>query len=431
MDDGGGETHCDVVVLGAGMAGVAAARALSQGELRLTLLEGRDRIGGRVHTLRDLGSLPVEAGAEFIHGNGAATWTDARQAGLRTVAVPYSGSWFRLGGQRRWLPLHLTHPGVWRSFDILWSLGRLRGPDRSAAEFIDAKGYRGRARELARLTLTAHLPGGVDEVGVQGLAADGVLHLENGVNHRVLDGYDTLASHIATGLRVEHGFTVRSVEWDGHGVKVTGADGRTIAAAAAVSTLPHGVLASGSVRFEPDLPDTKRQAIERIATGAVAKVLVVFDEPFWPARMTQLVCGEGPVTLYWPTGYRADGGAGSAVLSAYATGPRARALSEAGADGALERVLDDLCALYPEVPVRRLVRDTRVVDWLTDPFAHGGYTFLPPGAVGARADLAAADTGRLFWAGSATHWHPVADTVEAAFLSGLRAARQVSVALSA
>jgi monoamine oxidase len=119
------------------------------------------------------------------------------------------------------------------------------------------------------------------------------------------------------------------------------------------------------------------------------------------------------------------------VLSAYATGPRARVLSEAGADGAVERVLDDLCALYPEVPVRRLVRETRVVDWLADPFAHGGYTFLPPGAVGARADLAAADTGRLFWAGSATHWHPVADTVEAAFLSGLRAARQVSAALPA
>jgi monoamine oxidase len=251
------------------------------------------------------------------------------------------------------------------------------------------------------------------------------------VNHRVLDGYDTLASHIATGLRVEHGFTVQSVEWDERGVRVTGADGRSIDAAAAVSTMPHGVLASGSVRFEPGLPDRKRQAIERIATGAVTKVLLVFDEPFWPARMTQLVCGDGPVTLYWPTGYRAADGDGSAVLSAYATGPRARALSEAGADAAVERVLDDLCALYPEVPVRRLVRETRVVDWLTDPFAHGGYTFLPPGAVGARADLAAADTGRLFWAGSATHWRPVADTVEAAFLSGLRAARQVSVALSA
>lgn len=444
MNHDASATSTDVLVIGAGMAGVSAARALSQGGLRVTVLEGRDRIGGRVHSLRDFGGSPVEAGAEFIHGKGAATWTDVRQAGLRTVAVPYSGSWFRLGGRRRWLPLHLTHPGVWRSFDILWSLGRLRGPDRSAAEFIADKGYSGRARELARLTLTAHLPGGVEEVGVQGLAADGVLHLESGVNHRVIDGYDTLAAHIATGQRVEHGVTVSEVEWSADGVRVATTGGTTFTAAAAVSTLPHGVLAADSVRFAPELPKSKQLALERISTGPVAKVLLGFEERFWPARMTQLVCGDGPVTLYWPTGYgcehppsagsASDGAGGSprlAVLSAYATGPRARALSEAGPEGALQRVLDDVCALYPEVPVRQLLRETRVVDWLADPFACGGYTFLPPGAVGARADLAAPDTGRLFWAGSATHWHPVADTVEAAYLSGLRAARQVSAALMA
>ncbi len=448
MSNSGSAMNTDVVVIGAGMAGVSAARALSQGELRVTVLEARSRIGGRVHSLRDFGGAPVEAGAEFIHGKGAATWTDVRQAGLRTVAVPYSGSWFRLGGRRHWLPLHLAHPGVWRSFDILWSLGRLRGPDRSAASFIEAKGYSGRARELAALTLTAHLPGSIDEVGVQGLASDGVLHLESGVNHRVIDGYDTLAAHIATGQQVEHGFAVTEIEWSDDGVRVTAADGRCITAAAAVSTLPHGVLSSGSVRFLPVLPEAKQQAVKRIATGAVTKVLLGFEESFWPARMTQLVCGDGPVTLYWPTGYGPGAAAGHgdtagrgmsggrgtaplAVLSAYATGPRAAALSAAGPDEAIARVIDDLCDLYPRTPVRRLLRETRVVDWLTDPYACGGYTFLPPGAVGARADLAAPDTGRLFWAGSATHWHPVADTVEAAYLSGLRAARQVSAALMA
>ena len=144
--------------------------------------------------------------------------------------------------------------------------------------------------------------------------------------------------------------------------------------------------------------------------------------------MTQLVCGDGPVTLYWPTSYGTDG---PAVLSAYATGPRAAALSSAGDDSATEIVLADLQALYPGVPVDRLVRSTRFVDWTTDPDSRGGYTFLPTGSVGAREGLAAADTGALFWAGSATHWTPVADTVEAAYLSGLRAARQVSAHLRA
>jgi len=142
--------------------------------------------------------------------------------------------------------------------------------------------------------------------------------------------------------------------------------------------------------------------------------------------MSQLVCGTGPVTLYWPTAYGTDG---PAVLTAYATGPRAAALSAAGSDRAVDIVLDDLARVLPHGRPRARMRGVRYVDWLTDPKALGGYTFLPPGAVGARADLAAPTTGALFWAGSATVWHPIADTVEAAFLSGQRAAREVGAYL--
>lgn len=420
------DNQYDVIVIGAGVAGVAAARALAQGGWSVVVLEAGARVGGRVHTIRDFVDVPVEAGAEFVHGGGAATWGDVRAAGLRTTPVPYRWSWFNLAGRTRWLPVHLMHPGVWRSFDILWSLGHLTGGDRSAARFISDKGYTGRARELAALTLTAHLPGSVDEVGVAGLGADGVLHLEGGVNHRVLDGYDSLPAHMATGLDVRHGERVRRVAWAPDGVQVTVAGGMTFGARAAVTTLPHGVLRAGVVEFDPVLPPAKQAAVERIATGAVGKVLLAFDDRFWPARMTQLVCGDGPVTLYWPTSYATDG---PAVLSAYATGPRAAAMSAAGPDDAIDMVLDDLARLYPGVRARRLLRRARVVDWATDPNALGGYTFLPPGAVGSRADLAASSTGALFWAGSATTWQPVADTVEAAYLSGLRSARHVSAHL--
>lgn len=418
----------DVVVIGAGMAGVTAARALASGGARVVVVEAGDRIGGRVSTVRDFAAAPVEAGAEFIHGVGAATWADARAAGLRVQPVPYLRySWFHIGGSTRWLPFHLAHPGVWRSFDILWTLGHLQGDDLSAADLIARKGYRGRARELAQLTLTAHLPGGVDEVGVRGLAADGVLHLEEGLNHRVLDGYDTLPAHVATGLDVRFGFRVQSVHWSDEGVVVTATDGRSIVARAGVSTLPHGVLAGGAISFDPVLPAGKVDAISRIATGAVYKVLLHFDEAFWPRRMAQLVCGTGPVTLYWPSSFGTDG---PPVLVAYATGPRARALSDAGPDAAVDIVLDDLARVLPHSRARQRLIAARVIDWLTDPNAQGGYTFLPAGAVGARAGLAAPDTGALLWAGSATVWSPVADTVEAAYLSGLRAARQATALLA-
>jgi monoamine oxidase len=420
-------THADVLVLGAGMAGVTAARALAGGGARVIVLEAGERVGGRVHTVRDFAEVPIEAGAEFIHGARAATWTDVRALGVRVQPVPYRYSWCHLGVRTRWLPVQLMHPSVWRCFDILWALRHWRGGDMNAASFIEARGYRGPAGELAQLTLTAHLPGSVEEVGIRGLVADGVLHLEEGLNHRVLDGYDLLPQHIASGLDVRFGRRATTITWSTDGVEVTTAGGDTFSGRTAVTSLPHGVLASGAVRFDPALPEPKLAAIARISTGAVAKVLLRFDERFWPRHMAQLVCSTGPVTLYWATSFGTDG---PPVLTAYATGPRARALSEAGPDKAPEIVLDDLGRLYPRVRPHRRVREVRFVDWLTDLNACGGYTFLPPGSVGARNALAAADTGALLWAGSATSWSPVADTVEAAYLSGLRAARQASTILN-
>lgn len=413
----------DVVVIGAGMAGVTAGRALAGGGATVAVVESSGRVGGRVRTVRDFAGTPVEAGAEFVHGARAATWTDVRQAGLRTQPVPYRWSWFRIGDTTRWLPLQLLHPGVWPAFDILRSLHRHDAHDMSAAAFIARKRYRGRAGELARLTLTAHLPGGVDDVGVGGLVSDGVLHLEEGLNHRVLDGYDLLPHHVATGLDIVYGFRVATVSWGEDGVEVRADDGRTVSARAGVITLPHGVLASGAIVFDPALPASKLEGIGRIATGPVAKLLLAFDERFWPRRMGQLVCGSGPMTLYWPTSFATDG---PPVLIAYATGPRAAVLSELGHDAAVDVALSDLERHFPKARPRRLLTGSRFVDWLTDPDARGGYTYLPPGAVGARAQLAAADTGALVWAGSATVRSPVADTVEAAYLSGLRAAREAS-----
>jgi monoamine oxidase len=418
--------QADVVVLGAGMAGLTAARALADGGARVIVVEARDRIGGRVYTLRDFAEAPVEAGAEFIHGSRAATFTAVRTAGLRTQPVRHRYLWAHLGQSTQWFPVQLLYPDTWPSLSIMWTLRRQRGQDTSAASFIETKGYRGRGRELARLTMSGHLPGSPEQIGIHGLVADGVLRLDEGLNHRVLDGYDRLPQQAAAGLDIRLERRVARISWGPEGVQVTTRGGEAFAGRTAISSLPHGVLASGAVTFDPGLPESKVRAIKRIATGAVAKVLLRFDERFWPRRMAQLVCGTGPVTIYWATSFGTDG---PPVLSAYATGPRAEALSEAGPDKAPDVVLDDLERVFPRARPRSRVRDVRFVDWLTDPNAYGGYTYLPPGAVGARAALAAADTGPLLWAGSATMWHPMSDTVEAAYLSGLRAARQASAIL--
>jgi monoamine oxidase len=412
----------DVIVIGAGMAGATAARELVRGGISACVVEGRERVGGRIHSLRDFCGAPVEAGAEFIHGVGAETWPDARAAGLSVRPSPHTrDTMFNIGYGTHWLPRVLLHPGVWPTFTILRRLGRMQPPDMSGREFIERRGYRGRARTLAQMVLTAHLPGSIDEVGVLGLKDDGVLKLETGLNHRINEGYDRVVEHIAHGLDLEYGFTVDTIEWSPAGVMLRSTDGRERSARAVVCTMPVGVLQSGSVRFVPELPETKRGALRAMVMGPVLKVLLHFEEPFWPRKLSTLGCGVGPITLYWNVFYHTTDQ--PAVLTAYCTGPRAAALSAMSEAEAVDVVLKDLRTHFPTGTPKLLAH--RRIDWGTDPLACGGYTFLRPGGVGARARLAAADTGALFWAGSATAVRTIAATVEGAFVSGLRAASEV------
>ncbi len=412
------------------MAGVTAARELKRAGLSVRVLEGRDRVGGRVFSIRDFCDAPLEGGAEFVHGVGAATWPEVRASGVSTRPIPTTrGFMFNVGHKTQWLPQILLHPEIWPTFTILQSIRATRAPDISGREFIERKKYRGRGRALAEMVLTAHLPAGLDEVGVLGLVADGVVHLETGVNHRVVEGYDSVPRFMARELEVQHGFTVGRVAWSRDRVTVTSTAGEALDARAAISTLPIGVLKSGKIRFDPELPEPRRAALDKVVMGPVSRFLMLFREPFWPKSLSTVGCAVGPITLYWNESYRAPGK--PPVLTAYLTGPRAARWAALSDAEAREVVLADLERHFPKTRPRDLLVSTRRVDWSLDPFACGGYTFLKPGGVGARQALAATDTGALFWAGSATESSPIAATVEAAYLSGKRAAAQTLSALAA
>ncbi|MFQ5666761.1 MAG: flavin monoamine oxidase family protein [Candidatus Binatia bacterium] len=412
----------DVVVIGAGMAGVTAARELRRGGFSVVVVEGRDRVGGRVRTVRDFCTLPVEGGAEFIHGADAEFWPDVRGAGLEVRRCPYTwNSMFNIGSGAHWLPRLLLDPRLWRVFTILRAIRRLKPPDLSAHGFLEKRAYRGRAWTMAQLVLSTHLPGSVDEIGMLGLLEDNVLKLERATYFRVADGYDRVPAYIAQGLDVRYRFIVREIEWHETGVAVRSAGGQEVSARAAVCTLPLGVLKSAAVRFIPELPESKRSAFQALEMGPVLKLLLRFEEPFWPKWLASLVCGTGPVTLYWPV----FSGLHSAppVITAYCTGPRAAALSQRSEEEAADTAVQDLRRHFPKAMPR--LAAYRRIDWTTDPLSCGGYTFVKPGGTGARAQLAAPGPGALFWAGSATTSAPIAACVQGAYVSGLRAAHAV------
>jgi monoamine oxidase len=329
-----------------------------------------------------------------------------------------------LGEGGRWLPHALAHPQTWQSFGVLRRIAAAQPRDMSAQDFIERCRYRGRARSLAELVFS-HLPGSLDEIGIQGFVDDGVLELETSADYRVNEGYDRLIEHIGHGLQVEFGFAARTIEWSPDGVAIRDGDGREYSARAAISTLPAGVLQSGAVRFEPELPETKCAALRQMVMGPVLKVIMRFEEPFWPRRLAALYSASGPVTLYWNVFYQAP--RAIPVLTAYCTGTRAAAFAGLSEEDVVTRILEDVRRHFPRSDPKLVA--WRLVDWSGDPYARGGYTFLRPGADGARARLAAPDTGRLMWAGSETATEPIAATVAGAYASGLRAGFEVLKAL--
>ncbi|MBV8171500.1 MAG: FAD-dependent oxidoreductase [Candidatus Eremiobacteraeota bacterium] len=412
----------DVIVIGAGMAGVAAARALTRAGLRVCVLEARERIGGRIFTLRDTCDAPVEGGAELIHGRSAPTLADIKAASLSLRPNSHSPGALLvdLGHGCRWLPLELAHPQSWRAFDVLRRLVRFHSGDISAAEFIGRCGYRGRARSLAEMVFTSHLPGAADDIGIRGFLEDNVLELETGADYRVNEGYDRLVAHIARDLGVELGFVVETIDWSAGGVCVHASDGRMRRARAAVTTLPVGVIQGGDVRFTPELPASKRVALGAVVMGPVLKLVMRFEKAFWPPRIAAVCSVAGPVTLYWNVFYGAA--VDRPVLTAYCTGARAAALGRLSDEAAIACVLDDLRRHFPRTEPK--IAAWRRIDWSNDPYARGGYSYLRTGGSGARARLAAADTGALFWAGSEVASEPIAATVGGAYASGVRAASE-------
>jgi monoamine oxidase len=411
----------DLVVIGAGISGVTAARDAQRAGLDAVVLEAADRIGGRMRTTRDFCSQPVEEGAEFVHTAEAATWPELRAGAFETLRCePADGYLMSIGGRRS--PELFADPSLAKMGDVLGALERYDGPEMSAAEWVDGRGLEGVARAMAEQMLTVHPLGDLAQLSMRGLREDRVAELERGTDWRLAGGYDTLPAWIAEGIDVRLGARVTDVVWSRDRVSVRTEAGATFDARAAVCTLPVGVLKSRAVGFDPDLPAAKWCALDGLEMGAVMKVLLRFTEPFWPDTLTMLGC-DGPVRLYWTPLYgRADA---DPVLTAYVGGHRARSLSAMTEAEATAVVLADLDRLFPEATPSKQVVDARRVDWCTNVNTRGGYSFVRLGGVGSRAALAAADTGALFWAGDATTTTTIAAVVHAAYATGARAAREV------
>jgi monoamine oxidase len=437
-----------VVVIGAGAAGLSAARSLHEAGVHVTVLEARDRIGGRILTIHDSAvGVPVELGAEFVHGRADELRPWLRRAHVRTIDI--EGTRWRAGyGTLRRVR------DFWEQIDrVMHRLPSRRERDRTFAEFLAARpGGRALAieRRLADQFVRGFHAADPRRIGVHALTggSPGGDRAERRLE-RVIEGYAAVLQPVAESLadRIELSSIVTALEWRRHRVLVRIAPKRgrraVLDARAAIVTVPLGVLQTaapqtGAIRFDPPIA-TKDDALRLLAMGSVVRLVFHFRRRVWAderlgARLKAddfdqlgfLHTSDDTFPTWW-TAYPDV----TPRLVAWCGGPAAHALSGLGTAAIARRALRGLATAL-RTSARRLEREVSRVwmhDWMNDPFSRGVYSYQLVDGADAPSDLARPIDGTLFFAGEATDTSGATGTVHGAIASGGRAASQVLRAL--
>lgn len=432
----------DVVVIGAGAAGLAAARALARAKFSVVVLEARDRTGGRVH------SQPVDGnggyadlGAEFVHGAAKETmellhaaklsaastdgesWVCGEDGVLRREERDFASMTGGIFERTRTLAHDESVDDFLRRFE---GDPAMRDSVRAARSFVE--GFDAADPRVASARAIAdELRSGVDSTSTRPV----------GSYHGMFVALEKAC--VREGAVLSLSTTVRRIAW-GRGTVVvqttSGAQAESISARAAIVTVPVGVLrADGdeeALAFDPDLPTEKRDALRRIEMGHVVKVAMVYRSPFW-----QRVSGgryrdaaffrpfDGAFAAYW-TQAPLHGN----VVMAWAGGPKAFALEDCGEAALIERAVTGFGTLLDAPSAAKdELQDAFHHDWTHDPFSRGAYSYVATGGGNARDVLAAPAGATLFFAGEATCSDGQGGTVNGALASGERAAAQTVRAL--
>jgi monoamine oxidase len=413
------------VVVGAGAAGLMTARELARAGQRVTILEARDRCGGRIYPLpaEEFG-YPAEGGAEFVHGAAPVTRALMREARL-SLAPRYGTRWSARTGKL--LPNEPSPADMGRFYQALSEVES----DLPIAEFLETHFADRRYDELRRsITRTVEGYDAADPRRASTLALrDEWMARDEGQHGRVAKGYGALIEYLLSecrshGAALHLGAAVTAIGEARGRHLVRCSDGATFEADAAVITVPVPLLS------EIALPSAAREravAAADIGFGNVVKFLFRFATKWWADHggrdLTDLsfLLSDAAVPTWW-TQYPVE----YPVLTGWLAGPKADRVSALTEAELVEMGLASLAEIF-DLPAERISRDlvaSRAINWGNDPFARGAYSYATPKTRAAQSALRKPG-GAIIFAGEALYAGPDMGTVEAALASGLETAQMI------
>ncbi len=429
-------TEYDVLVIGAGAAGLMAARELSAAGKNVLVLEARNRIGGRVYTLPEGEfSIPVEGGAEFVHGNLELTSTFLQKAGIALQAMDATTYEIRQG--------ELLHNNEFmEDIGVLVQKMNTLTEDIPFSQFLEMHFADQKYRSLVESAIK--FAEGYDAGDTHKLSSIALREewntSEDITDYFVEGGYGGLMQFLAkevtqAGGEIKLSVVVKEINWQAGRVEVVAEQAETFAAPACIITVPLGVLQSapenrGSISFNPALQQ-HGQAIQAMGFGAVIKMLLEFNAPFWHDEAAKLqgvrqmegvgfIFSDATVPTWWTR--LPDT---TPLLTGWLAGPQAEELKELSDEALLRLGLDSLAELFTTSTVwleKQLIK-YRVFNWPKDPFACGAYSYPTLDALNAINVLSTPIENTLYFAGEAIYKGPAQGTVDAALDSGRMAAR--------
>lgn len=418
----------DVVIIGAGAAGLMAALELAQAGKRVVIAEARDRAGGRMHTLDEGFSTPVELGAEFIHGKLKLT---------RSLLEKVGAGWYEVKGDI-W---RKEATGLEQEGDFIENYSQLHkafkqlSQDLPVADFLHTYLAEPKHEDL-RTSLHSYVEGyyAADPKRASTYALREELEKADDEQYRVEGGYRKLVDYLVEELSknnclILYSAPVSQVNWAADPIEVhTGNEllyGRKL-----IVTVPLGVLQAEAITFNPSIPG-KLSAAKTLGFGGVIKMLLQFDGAFWKQKeLTNnkdlsdagFIFSEEEVPTWWTQAPK-----DVPVLVGWLAGPNAEKMKHLSEEDLLQKALSSLSHIFSlsAEHAKEMLKAWKVSNWAADPYCRGGYSYEVVGGAEQKQKLKEPIEGKLFFGGEALFEGIEGGTVEAALVNGRETAHQV------